>query len=147
MWIGKPPFERYLNDDYVMRACRVSRSTVHRWRNGDTAIPHTAWQWLQACALGLVIPEDCPWSGFRFHQGQLWTRSGFAHHPGELDQWHMTRNYAQTLERALEHARAYIVYLERVAPRAEVIKLIEMRPSLTDGQESNGWFQKPKRVD
>lgn len=99
----------------VWELCRVSLSTIHRWRSGKTAMPYATQQLLKYCLYGVVPHGLCGhWGGARFgRDGRLYpANSAYGYTAGELTGFYLTeysaslvpglRNQVARLERELD---------------------------------------------
>lgn len=61
---------------FVLRICRVHRTTLSRWLNGRVPVPVTALNTLRATVCGKTIWADGAWAGWFFREGKLIAPNG-----------------------------------------------------------------------
>lgn len=129
--------------EQIATACNVSRSTVWRWHNSDT-MPASMKELLFYKLGGAAIPNNPHWLGYRFYDDHLYTPNNFKIGPSELQHYDFTMSRINTLLNEVKRQTEYIEYLERITPRAPVVKFDKKkcRPSATAGKENNRYFEK-----
>jgi transcriptional regulator with XRE-family HTH domain len=139
-------FLQFRTDDEIAALCRVSTSTVYRWRTGRQSIPYPARRLLELIHAGRIIPDS--WRGFRFGEDErLWSPIDRSLNKVQIEQFVMLLDFHNGYLRTIREQREYIEYLETLVKRAKVVDFPAhlTRPSLTEGQELNALFQKKEK--
>jgi hypothetical protein len=98
----------------VLRELNIHRTTVRRWLKGEVQIPGHQHQVIRLL-LG-DLPGTCgKWTGWRFHQGELYSPGGDRFGPGDV--------------------LSLILLRQQLAAQAREIKALKIRLALTEEAE------------
>jgi hypothetical protein len=112
---------RAIGEQRVLRELNVHRTTVRRWLKGEIQIPGHQHQVIRLL-LG-DLPGTCgKWTGWRFHDGELYSPGGDRYRPGDILSLIILRQQLTAQRREIEALRVKLTIaeqgLERLSPAA-----------------------------
>ena len=77
----------------------VHRTTLMRWRKGETRIPHAALALLRIWREGRLPGMGEDWRGFHFFGDKLYTPAGIGYTARDIEGWHWAYQHCESTQR------------------------------------------------
>lgn len=108
----------YVGEARALEILQVNRTTLGRWLQGKTQVPHAAAVVLRFYAEG--VPPACgeDWRGFRWSGNSLYTPAGREVSARELEGLQYVHAHADALARRVRELQAVIASLQRLGGAA-----------------------------
>lgn len=102
----------------VLRTLQIDRSTLTRWLNGSSVVPHSAALVLRQMGDGIPPNGNAHWRGFQFDREALITPAGERVPARRIESLGMVYAQIEALQRHITHLEGVIDQLRRVGGTA-----------------------------
>lgn len=90
---------KVVGEQQALTILGVHRTTLMRWRTGQTRIPHAALALLRIWREGRLPGMGEDWRGFSFFGDKLYTPAGVGYTAREIEGWHWQQQHCESAQR------------------------------------------------
>lgn len=104
-----------VGEDHMLAYLGVHRTTLYRWRSGESRVPAAAISLLRVWADGRLPGMDENWRGFQFRGNTLRTAAGYEYTALEIENWHWKEQRIRMQEDRVKQLEAIILAMAEKA--------------------------------